>query len=114
MSNKAFCESVLQHLNQVAPVTARAMFGGYGLYINGVIFALIADHTLYFKVDDSNRESFVAAGMPPFTYDGKGKPMQMSYYQLPDAVWHDAEQLLGWIEKSAAIARQAKAKKTRK
>ena len=110
MSSKAFCESVLQHLNQVAPVTARAMFGGYGLYTNGVMFALIAYDTLYFKVDDSNRDDFLALGMQPFTYDGKGKPIQMSYYQLPEKVWCNAEELLVWLEKSAAIARQAKTK----
>lgn len=108
MASKAFCETVLQHLSPVAPVTARAMFGGYGLYTNGVMFALIAYDKLYFKVDDSNRDEFVNQGMEPFTYEGKGKPIKMSYYQLPDTVWHDAVLLVEWIERSAAIARRAK------
>ncbi|MDX2243114.1 MAG: TfoX/Sxy family protein [Leptolyngbyaceae cyanobacterium bins.302] len=113
MSNKAFCELVLQHLNQVAPVTARAMFGGYGIYTDSVIFALIADATLYFKVDDSNRNDFLAAGMKPFTYEAKGKPIEMSYCQLPEAVWQDLAMLATWVEKSVAVARRAKRKQKR-
>jgi DNA transformation protein len=113
MSSKAVCESVLHHLNQVAPVTARAMFGGYGLYTKGVMFALIADNTLYFKVDDSNRDDFVAAGMQPFTYEGKDKPIQMSYSQLPQPVWEEAALLSVWVEKSVAAARRAKTKQKR-
>lgn len=114
MASKVFCEAVLHHCNQVAPVTARAMFGGYGLYTNGVMFALIANDTLYFKVDDSNRDEFLAMGMKPFTYAGKTKPVIMPYYQLPEAVWHDAAMLVVWIEKSAAIARQAKTNRRNK
>jgi DNA transformation protein len=113
MSNKAFCETVLQHLNQVAPVTARAMFGGYGIYTEGVIFALIADGVLYFKVDDSNRDDYLNAGMRPFTYEGKGKPIEMSYCQLPDAVWQDLATLAVWVEKSAAVSRRAKKQQKR-
>jgi len=114
MASKVFCESVLQHLNQVAPVTARAMFGGYGLYTNGVMFALIAYDTLYFKVDSSNRAEYLAMGMQPFTYEGKSKPVTMPYYELPEAIWNDAARLIDWIEKSSAIARSKKSKKNTK
>ncbi|MEL6381621.1 MAG: TfoX/Sxy family protein [Cyanobacteria bacterium J06626_18] len=103
-----FRDAVVYRLNQVAPVTARAMFGGYGLYLEGVMFALIAYNTLYFKVDDANRQDFIDADMSPFTYDGKGKPTQMSYYQLPEAVFSDVTQLVDWVEKAHAAARRAK------
>lgn len=103
-----FRDEVVRCLNQVAPVTARAMFGGYGLYSEGVMFALIAYNTLYFKVDDSNRQDFIEAEMAPFTYDGKGKPIQMSYYQLPETVFNDVTQLVDWVEKAHTAARRAK------
>ncbi|MBE9159617.1 TfoX/Sxy family protein [Nodosilinea sp. LEGE 06152] len=105
---KAFKDAVVNHLNQVAPVTARAMFGGYGLYCEGTMFALIAHETLYLKVNATNQEHFTEAGMGPFTYDRNGKPATMSYYQLPTAVYDDLERLQEWIEVSVAIARQAK------
>ncbi|MBF2025484.1 MAG: TfoX/Sxy family protein [Oscillatoriales cyanobacterium C42_A2020_001] len=110
MASKAFCELVLKQLNQVAPVTARAMFGGYGLYINGLMFALIANDVVYFKVNDSNREDFLTAGMQPFIYHGKHKPIQMSYYQLPEAIWDGVATLSVWVEKAHTAARQEKVK----
>ncbi len=73
-----FCDRILADLNQCAPVTARAMFGGYGLYVEGVMMALIASDILYFKVADGNRDDYISASMSPFTYSGKHKPVQMS------------------------------------
>jgi len=108
--NKEFCDRMLAHLNQVAPVTARAMFGGYGLYAEGLMFALIADETLYFKADDENREDYLAAGSGPFVYDRKGKPAQMSYYQLPESVFNDLETLVKWVDKAREAAQRAKRK----
>ena len=107
---KAFKEGVVSHLNQVAPVTARGMFGGYGLYCEGIMFALIAYETLYFKVDDTNLSRFTTAGMEPFTYDRNGKAMTMSYYQLPAAIYDDLSLLYDWVESSVAAARRSKRK----
>lgn len=107
----AFVQQVVSRLNQVAPVTARAMFGGHGLYAEGVMFALIAGETLYFKVDDQNREAYLAAGSEPFTYDRNGKFVQMSYYRLPDAVFEEVEQLAVWVEAAQAAARRGKSRK---
>ena len=59
-------------------MSARAMFGGFGLYLRGVMFALIADETLYFKTDAVNRAAFEEAGMAPFVYENKGRKVQCS------------------------------------
>lgn len=104
----AFKTAVVGHLNQVAPVTARAMFGGYGLYCEGIMFALIAYETLYFKVDAGNQERFTEAGMGPFVYDRNGKAVTMSYYQLPPAVYNDLGLLHNWVEAAVAAARRGK------
>lgn len=110
----AFKETIVNHLNQVAPVTARSMFGGYGLYADGVMFALIAYETLYFKVDDDNRADYLDANMGPFMYERHGKPIQMSYYQLPEDVFANPIELLTWIEKAQEAARRSKKSKQRK
>lgn len=109
-----FRDQVVSRLNAVAPVTARGMFGGYGLYLEGVMFALIAYETLYFKVDDENREDYLAAETGPFIYNRNGKLIEMSYYQLPDAVFEDVEALAEWVQKAHAAARRSKQKKTMK
>ncbi len=59
VSSKDFCQSIVQHLNQLGPVNSRAMFGGYGLYLEGIMFALIAYDVLYFKVGDTNHDDYV-------------------------------------------------------
>ena len=109
-----FRDQVVSRLNSVAPVTARGMFGGYGLYLEGVMFALIAYEKLYFKVDDENREDYIAAETGPFIYNRNGKLIEMSYYQLPDAVFEDMEVLAEWVKKAHAAARRSKQKKTKK
>jgi DNA transformation protein len=111
MSAKAFKDATVAHLNQVAPVTARAMFGGYGLYLEGVMFALIAYEVLYFKVDEGNRPDYEAAGMGPFIYSRDGRDMVMSYYRIPPDVYEDLGTLYEWVEKSLAAARRGKRKK---
>ena len=104
----AFKDRIVHQLNQVAPVTARFMFGSYGLYADGIMFALIAYETLYFKVDDDNLVDYLEADMGPFLYERHGKPIQMSYYQLPETVLEEPVELLNWIAKAQAAARRSK------
>ena len=90
-------------------VTVRRMFGGQGIYHDGLMFALVADGELYMKVDEASKAAFEAAGSAPFTYSGKGKPVQMSYWRLPEAAMDDADDLKVWAERAYAAARRAKA-----
>lgn len=80
------------------------MFGGVGIYSGDLFFALIADDTLYFKVDDSTRPDFVARGMGPFRPFGDDGGT-MKYYQLPEDLLEDPDALRLWAEKAVAIAR---------
>ena len=79
------------------------MFGGFGIYAGDRFFALIADDTLYFKVDDSNRPDFEARGMKPFQPYGEGGEV-MKYYQVPADLLDDPDALHPWAEKSIAVA----------
>lgn len=104
----SFHAFLLDQLSGLPGVTLRRMFGGAGLYRDGVMFGLVAD-TLYLKVDDRNRADFTAAGMGPFVYEAKGKPMSMGYFQVPPEVLEDAERLVPWAEKALAVALAARA-----
>src|SRR6266853_314187 len=86
----SFRTFVIEQLSRVVPrVWARSMFGGVGIYAGTVFFALIADDTLYFKVNDSNRADFVSRGMGPFRpYGGERETMQ--YYEVPHELLEDA------------------------
>jgi DNA transformation protein len=95
---------VLEQLQGAGPVIARAMFGGVGLYRGGVFFGLIADDSLYLKVDDSNRADYEQAGARPFQPYGE-KSYSMQYYEVPADVLEDRAQLIEWTAKALAVAR---------
>ena len=87
------------------------MFGGVGIYAGDVFFALIADDTVYFKTDESNRPEFEARGMDPFRpYGDDGEVMH--YSRIPEDLLDDAEELGRWAEKAILVARRAKRRRT--
>lgn len=105
---------MLDQLRRVAPrVRDRSMFGGVGIYAGELFFALIADDTLYLKVDDSNRADFEARGMGPFRPYGEGGEV-MRYYRIPDDLLEDAEALRPWVEKAITVAGRTKVRRTRR
>lgn len=109
----SFRTFVLEQLGQVAPVRDRRMFGGVGLYAGEHFFALIADNTLYFKVDDTNRPAFESEGMQPFRPQGADGPV-MGYYTVPAHVLEDVERLRIWVDAAVDAARRSKNRKQRK
>lgn len=110
-NRRSYADQVAGRLTPFGPVVARAMFGGFGLYCEGIMFGLIAGDRLYFKVDDGNRADYVEAGTGPFTYDGRGKPIEMSYYEVPERIYAATDALAAWAAKALAAARRAKAPK---
>jgi DNA transformation protein len=116
MSNKAekarFLEYVVSEvLADVDGISSRAMFGGYGIYKDGVIFAIIADEQLYFKVDDSNRKDYEQYGSGPFVYSqGKTKSTSMSYWELPADIQEDRDEIANWVDKSYDVSKSRKKK----
>lgn len=105
----AMCVEVMgEALGRVA---ARSMFGGWGIYREGRMFGLIADDTLYLKADDKNRAMFEAEGLGPFVYDGKGKPVSMSYYEVPPEALDDPSAMRPWAVSAYDAALRAPAPK---
>jgi len=106
--SEGYREFVLDQLGRIAPVTWRPMFGGVGIYQQGVFFALLDDDTLFFTVDDTTRARYHAAGVGPFTY---GSPPQVStgYYQVPGELLEDTENLKSWMYEAVEVARRRRA-----
>jgi DNA transformation protein and related proteins len=101
-------------MSGVGRVVARRMFGGQGLYLDGRMVALVADGRLYLKIDAQTRAAFEAAGSSPFVYDGKGKPVTMSYWLAPDEALDDPALMKPWARRAVeAAARAAAAKPTK-
>lgn len=96
-------------LSALQSVSSRRMFGGVSLYQAGAIFALIDNDTLYFKVDEGNRCDYKAEGMEPFCPFGQNGPT-MSYYQVPEAVIEQPDDLAIWARKSVEVSHRTKRK----
>lgn len=88
------------------------MFGGVGVYANGLFFALIDDDTLYLKTDDALKVEFEAAGSHPFAPFGHDKPM--AYWTAPAEALDDQEILLEWSRKSLEVAARAATSKKKR
>lgn len=98
-------------LGHMEGITAKRMFGGYGLYLDGFIFAIItSDVDVYFKVDDTNRAAYEAVGSEPFVYTGhkNKKPTTMPYWIVSEVVLEDRERVTQWVEDSAEITKRSK------
>ena len=87
------------------------MFGGHGIFCDGVIFALIADETPYLKVDDKTRKTLFDTGSEPFVHERKGKPVKLSYVAVPDTAAEDIDDLRPWAHMALAEANRAQKKK---
>lgn len=106
-----FCEL----LEPLGRISVRRMFGGAGLYADGLIVGLEVEGTLFLKTDEQTRQIFADAGGAPFVYDGKGKPITMSYWTPPEEAMDSSGAMLPWARLALeASLRSAAAKSARK
>lgn len=109
-----FVGHALDLLSPLGAVQARAMFGGWGVFIGDQMFALIAEDELYFKADDQSKGRFAAAGSTPFVYAGKGKAVQMSYWRCPEAALDDTDAFLAFARLGLDAALRSRRPKRRR
>lgn len=99
-----YLDFIMDKLAPLGDVTSRILFGGYGIFHLGLMFGLLADDTLYFKINESNRDRYVKAGSRPF-------PHLIRYYEVPTDVLEDDAKLHEWAGISIAVAEEAASKK---
>jgi len=100
--SEEYLDYTLDQLGCIGEIVARKMFGGVGLYRDGLFFGLIASDVLYFKVDDENRSHYEAAGSRAFQpYDGT---YSMNYFEVPVDVLEDVDKLREWASVAVAAA----------
>ena len=104
----AFLADILSPLGHI---TARRMFGGAGVYCDGVIFGLIVDDVLYLKADAASAKAFADEGMAPFTYEtSSGGRSVMSYWRAPERLFDEADEFVSWARTALAVSQAAKDK----
>ena len=98
---------------QFGPVHTRKMFGGYGIYHDGVMFGLVADDTLYLKADEKTAVYFESRGLSQFEYDKGGKIVKMSYYLAPEEIVDNPVDAVLWARRAYEVAFRAKTRAKR-
>ncbi len=98
-------------LAPIGQITVRRMFGGAGVYADGLIVGLEVGGALYLKTDDQTRQAFADAGGQPFVYDGKGQPVTMSYWTPPEEAMDSPEAMQPWARLALAASLRAAAAK---
>jgi DNA transformation protein and related proteins len=94
------------------PVTVRRMFGGAGVFADGLMIALISNSDIFLKADSETSAAFEREGMKPFTYGAKRSRVTMSFWRMPDRLLDDQDELAEWAKTALGAARRAAAKKS--
>ncbi len=113
-ARNGFVDYLVDQLEPLGDVTAKSMFGGYGIFFRGVMFGLVSDDEFFLKVDDESRPEFEREGLSPFIYRSKGKEMPMSYFSAPADAVDNPEVMLVWAMKGRDAAMRAAALKKKK
>jgi len=96
-------------LGEVRGVTSKRMFSGYGLYQDGVIFAIIAEGSVYFRTDERTRPEYERRGSAPFQYKRKEKIATLkNYWQLPEEIMEDRGTVGEWVFNAVRASRERK------
>jgi DNA transformation protein len=94
-------------------VSVRRMFGGAGVFADGLMIAIVADGVIYLKAG-ADSSAFEREGCAPFTYNTKnGTRGVMSYWRMPERLYDDPDELAQWARDALTVARAGDAKKAR-
>ena len=111
-------DAIAEMFSAYGSIQLKRMFSGYGLYSEGVCFCMVLrGGEFYFKVDETSAPRFEAAGCKPFSYSQRrsGKVVTvMSFWQMPERLYDDPEELVDWTRQAVAVAHRAQAKKPKR
>lgn len=104
-TSSEYTQYILEFLEPIGPIRTGRFFGGIGISCHAVQFAMIMENRLYFAVNDDSRKQYERAGMPSFSYLTKrGRVQVCRYFELPEEVLTDREQLRRWAHEAMRVA----------
>ncbi|MEQ9304577.1 MAG: TfoX/Sxy family protein [Marinoscillum sp.] len=103
--NKEYLLFVLDQLSEFGKIETKNMFGGIGIFKDGIMFAKIGGETFRLKVDETNQKQFEERGMKPFHSEKKKKGMP--YWEVPQDILDNKTELTKWASQSFQIAKAA-------
>ena len=103
-----FVDYLREAFREFGPVTSRRMFGGHGIFFDGLMIGLVADDTLYLKADAKTAPVFIDHGLSQFEYKKGDKMVGMSYYLAPEETLEDPSEMRTWAERAYEAALRSK------
>lgn len=103
-ADDGFLEWLRELLEPIGRVSLRRMFGGHGLYIDGVFVAIVVDGRPFFKADAQTQAAFAEAGSSQFVFESRGRSVPSSYWSLPESALDSAEDMAPWARRAIAAA----------
>jgi len=114
VASAGFAEFLREQLSPLGRVTMRRMFGKTGVFCDGLMFGMIADDTLYVRVDDHNKSVFKEAeAAPPLNYEKKGRTIDLSFWRVPERLLDEPDELVVWARAALAAAGRVAAERER-
>jgi DNA transformation protein len=114
VASDTYAEFLREQLAPLGRVTMRRMFCKSGVFCDGVMFAMVTENTLYFRVDDDNRATFKEAeSFPPLNYAKKGASIDLSFWRVPERLFDEPDELMTWARAALAAAHRVAAKRER-
>ena len=112
VASASFAELLREQLAPLGRMTMRRMFGKTGVFCDGVMFAMVTENTLYFRVDDHNRAIFKEAeSSPPLNYAKGGAMIDLSFWRVPERLFDEPDELAIWARAALAAAHRVAAKR---
>ena len=105
-----FTDYLQEVFEDFGPIHTKRMFGGYGVYYNDIMFALVEDDILFLKADETIAKDFTERCLGQFEYAKGGKVIRLSYYQAPEELLEDRDMACEWAKKSYKVALESKKK----
>jgi len=114
VASDGFAEFLREQLTPLGHLTMRRMFGKTGVFCNGLMFGMVADDTLYVRVDDDNKSVFKEAeSAPPLNYEKQGQTIDLAFWRVPERLLDEPEELVTWARAALAAARRVAARRGR-
>jgi DNA transformation protein len=107
--DKPVLKNSLELFEKFGRVKSRSMFGGFGVFVDDIMFALVVNDALHIRSCDSINKQFTEEGYQPYVYKKRGFPVVTKYFSLPETLWENTDDILQIAELALEAARSEKA-----
>ncbi|CAK1730194.1 TfoX/Sxy family DNA transformation protein [Vibrio crassostreae] len=110
--DKPILKDSMKLFQSLGKIKSRSMFGGFGLFADDTMFALVVNDQLHIRADRGTTKQFEQQGFQPYVYKKRGFPVVTKYFALPEGLWQDQEKILQLATTSLGFAKEEKAEQS--